>query len=247
VYGSVDSNTVAITVNPPLAPEINVKVDTTDIPDEGSYDFGSQDVGTDTDVTFTIENTGTVDLTLSDSPIINITGTDADQFSEQQHPAYQVASGESTTFIIRFSPTSEGSKTASISIANNDADENPYDITLNGTGTQLGGTGIFIDSGQSLGDASSKDVVLGDFDGDGDLDVFVANYGANKVWLNDGSGTFTDSGQNLGTSDSYCVALGDVDGDGDLDAFVANGGLNRLWLNDGSGTFYDSAQNLGTL
>jgi len=38
-------------------------------------------------------------------------------------------------------------------------------------------------------------VTLGDLDGDGDLDAWVANLSqANRVWLNDGSGTFTDSG-----------------------------------------------------
>jgi hypothetical protein len=57
-------------------------------------------------------------------------------------------------------------------------------------------------------------VALGDVDGDGDLDVFVANNGqANRVWVNDGSGGFSDSGQSLGSSFSYGVALGDVDGD----------------------------------
>ncbi|RKZ78144.1 MAG: hypothetical protein DRR19_26920 [Candidatus Parabeggiatoa sp. nov. 1] len=53
----------------------------------------------------------------------------------------------------------------------------------------------FIDSGQSLGSFSSTSVTLGDLDGDGDLDAWVANLSqANRVWLNDGSGTFTDSG-----------------------------------------------------
>ena len=111
------------------------------------------------------------------------------------------------------------------------------------------GSGLFSATSQSLGSSWSYEVKLGDVDGDGDLDAFVANYGnqANKVWLNDGSGNFTDSGQNLGSLNSTGVAFGDVDGDGDLDAFVANyyGQANKVWLNDGSGNFIDSGQNLG--
>jgi len=105
----------------------------------------------------------------------------------------------------------------------------------------------FVDSGQSLGSSESFGVALGDVDGDGDLDAFVANQAdPNKVWLNDGNGIFTDSGQSLGSSDSFGVALGDVDGDGDLDAFVANyAGHNKVWLNGGSGIFTDSGQSLG--
>ena len=55
---------------------------------------------------------------------------------------------------------------------------------------------IFVDSNQALGNSNSQDVSLGDLDGDGDLDAFVANWPQpNKIWLNDGNGTFTDSGQ----------------------------------------------------
>ena len=52
-----------------------------------------------------------------------------------------------------------------------------------------------------LGNSESEGVSLGDLDGDGDLDAFVANEGSNlpdpdehpnRVWLNDGSGNFTD-------------------------------------------------------
>ena len=69
--------------------EINIKYDATDIPDNGSYDFGLQNVGTDTDVTFTVENTGGDDLTLT-TPI-TIGGADAGQFSVQQQPTSPLA------------------------------------------------------------------------------------------------------------------------------------------------------------
>ena len=90
-------------------------------------------------------------------------------------------------------------------------------------------------------------VELGDLDGDGDLDAFTANSGANRVWINDGAGVFTDSGQGLGDHLSHGVDLGDLDGDGDLDAFVANGDdeANRVWVNDGSGSFSEGGQLLG--
>jgi len=109
-------------------------------------------------------------------------------------------------------------------------------------------TGIFSDSGQTVGISKTYAVVLGDVDVDGDLDVFVAGYLTNTVWLNDG-GVFTGSGQSLG-SGSYAVALGDLDGDADLDAFVGHGdpyggAPNRVWLNDGTGIFTDSGQALG--
>ncbi len=86
-------------------------------------------------------------------------------------------------------------------------------------------------AGQDVGTSDSYGVSLGDVDGDGDLDAFVANCCGNKVWLNDGSGNFTVTGQSLGSS--YSISLGDVDGDGHLDAFVVNDWANKVWLNDG--------------
>jgi hypothetical protein len=61
------------------------------------------------------------------------------------------------------------------------------------------GWGDFMDSGQSLGGSTSNAVALGDVDGDGDIDVFVANYDEpNKVW-------------------SYFYCYADIDADDDVD------------------------------
>ena len=108
---------------------------------------------------------------------------------------------------------------------------------------------IFTDSGQTLGSSTSLGVDIGDIDGDGDLDMVVANYSgqANKIFLNDGSGNYSDSGQNLGNSNSTSITLGDIDGDGDLDMVVGNftGFISRVYTNDGSGTFTDDGLGLG--
>ena len=110
---------------------------------------------------------------------------------------------------------------------------------------------IFLtDSEQELGAAQSWDVALGDLDGDGDLDAFVANAfqggEENAVWINAGDGTFSLSDQTLGYGQG--VELGDVDGDGDLDSVVTGWwgkAHTSIWINDGAGIFTDSGQGLG--
>ena len=64
----------------------------------------------------------------------------------------------------------------------------------------------------------SHAVALGDLDGDGHLNAFVANYGCNRAYINDGSGSFAGYDVSADQDIGRAVALGDLDGDGDLDA-----------------------------
>ena len=123
-------------------------------------------------------------------------------------------------------------------------DEWDIDAPVNGITPSYG---LFTDSGQTLGMAYSSDIVLGDLDGDGDLDAYIVNTGQpNHVWLNNGTGVFTNSGQSLGNESGIQASLGDFDGDGDLDVFVANYDQpNVIWINDGSANFSNSGQALG--
>ena len=95
------------------------------------------------------------------------------------------------------------------------------------------GSGVFSDSGQTLGTDNTLCLALGDQDEDGDLDIITAR----RTYLNDGTGSFTDSGVDRGTSVTQAVALSDVDGDGDLDLLEGIDGPNRVWMGSLAGTW----------
>jgi len=68
-------------------------------------------------------------------------------------------------------------------------------------------------------------VATGDYDNDGDVDIYVSNYGPNTLYRNNGDGTFTDVTKEAGVeggSFSTSAAFVDYDQDGDLDLFVAH-------------------------
>ena len=114
---------------------------------------------------------------------------------------------------------------------------------------------------------------VADFDNDGDLDLYVLNYGPNVFYRNNGDGTFTDISQQSGLADprwSLSAPWFDYDHDGDLDVYVCNyleydGGKFRsyypaagypgplsyrgqpdaLYRNNGDGTFTDVTKEAG--
>ncbi|MFN8445322.1 MAG: choice-of-anchor Q domain-containing protein [Caldilineaceae bacterium] len=112
-------------------------VDGDSTPSSGDYtDFGNiaTDGGSITR-TFTISNTGTSTLTLSGSPIVVISGANAADFTVTSQPGSSLVANGSTTFSIRFDPSADGLRSATVNIANNDANENPFNFTIQGTGT----------------------------------------------------------------------------------------------------------------
>lgn len=94
---------------------------------------------------------------------------------------------------------------------------------------------------------------VGDYDGDGDPDVYLVARGPNRLLRNEGDGTFTEVTDLAGVGDpswSVAAAFGDFDGDGDLDLYVGNyieiveypdhvAYPNVLYENRGDGTFVE--------
>ena len=118
-------------------------------------------------------------------------------------------------------------------------------------------------------------VCAGDYDNDGDLDMYVTNFGPNVLYRNNGDGTFTDVAEWAGVDDprlGTSAAFADYDNDGDLDLYVANnvrisladsnkcyhgvievycgplsyqGESGALYRNEGDGTFADVTRSAG--
>ncbi|MDO9042316.1 MAG: choice-of-anchor D domain-containing protein [Desulfocapsaceae bacterium] len=132
------------------APEINVKGNANSIADGDATpsladhtDFGSVASASSTVVrTFTIENLGNAPLTLSGTPKVAVSGTHAADFTVSAQPTSPVAALDTTTFQVTFDPSDVGTRSATLSINNDDSGENPYDFAIQGIGLNSAPTDI---------------------------------------------------------------------------------------------------------
>jgi len=120
---------------------------------------------------------------------------------------------------------------------------------------QNNGSGSFTEVASAKGVADAGDdrgASFGDYDADGDLDLYVTRVGAgNFLYKNNGSGSFTDDAATAGVVDGTTNGQGaswiDYDLDGDLDLYLANTSAtaSRLFQNNGAGVFTDVAGSVG--
>ncbi len=123
------------------------------------------------------------------------------------------------------------------------------------------GDGTFTDQTDKagIGDSSScVNVASGDYDNDGDMDIYLANgTGGGEsqpivLYRNNGDGTFMDVAEEAGVDGKRMgrsVAFLDYDNDGNLDIYAAGvrGTPIRLYHNNGDGTFTDATKEAGVL
>ena len=111
---------------------------------------------------------------------------------------------------------------------------------------------------RSMPEMFSGGVAAGDYDNDGDIDLFVVrgDLGSNLLYQNDGQGLFTDMAASAGLADTKPgggvyrhsgPTFADMDGDGFLDLFLGaiNGDPVMVFRNRGDGTFSDVTASSG--
>jgi len=122
-------------------PEINIKGGSNDIVNGSSVidfyhhtNFGTLNIASGSKIqSFTIENKGTGTLTLNGtSPYVTLSGTNASEFTVSSVPSNSIIAGGTTTFAIKFDPSTVGTKTAVVNISNNDGDEGSYSFNIQG-------------------------------------------------------------------------------------------------------------------
>lgn len=147
------------------------------------------------------------------------------------------------------------------------AGPNPIDQLFRNTGTSFE---VVTDESRIVEDRYSQGVAVGDVDQDGFPDLYVANVGGNRLFLNNGDGTFEDATEAFGVAGnawSSSCAFADLSGNGLPDLYVVNylaaeslegcpaeaecaattfaAAQDRLYLNAGTGRFRNVTDDVG--
>ena len=142
--GEVEDYTII--VDQPVGAEMNIKGNTISIANgfNAPYGlnntlFGSTNVGgTGPEKTFLVENIGLTSLSLTGVPKVEIIGANPGDFIVTMQPSTVIGASSNSSFKIQFFPISDGTRNATVRILNTDADENPYEFDIKGTGVCSG-------------------------------------------------------------------------------------------------------------
>ncbi len=217
------------------APSISVQPD--------SLDYGDVFLGSSSDLNITVSNIGDSTLIVSDINSSSAAFTLPDT-------SFSLQPDSSRLVNVTFTPDSVGLFTGNLTIFSNDPVDSAVSVLLFGSGIVVAIQNFSkITSGDIVNDGGNSDVSLwGDYDNDGYIDLFVANFLENNfLYKNNGDGTFTkiiegdivsDGGNSQGGS------WGDYNNDGFLDLYVVNPTKgNALYRNNGDGTFNKITEN----
>lgn len=114
-----------------FVPELQVSIGPDVINTGSTLEYGDTQVGSPVLKTITLTNLGLASLTLTGGTPVTLGGTNPNQWAIVSQPVSPVAPGQSVSFQLRFSPTSSGSKTASLALASDDAGS-PFTLALAG-------------------------------------------------------------------------------------------------------------------
>ena len=229
---SVVIKTPQLTVTGTAQPEISVRGRGQEIPnrttqttDTNDTAFGGARVGTTVQRVFTIANAGGAELTLGAGPV-TLSGAGATSFRVAAQPAGPIPAGASTDFAIVFQPGAAGLATVDVSIASNDADENPstFRITAQGQNT----TDDHTNEIATATPLPTGTPVGGVLDAGGDVDLFRITLNAVGLLQAFASGTVDTA--------AYLLQA-----DGSRIAFDDDGGADRNFLIQAAlapGTYY---------
>ena len=214
-------------VNSAPAPEINVTDNGTDGDDDPDEDiiadgdmspslgdgtnFGAVVIGNSDTHTFKIENEGAAALTVS---AITTSGTDAAQFVAGNFsvalPAV-IPAGGTMTFDVVYTPVGlAGTRTATVEITSDDANENPYDFELGASATVALAPEITVES--NFEEIVDGDLIAGDNPNDdntdfGSVDVAVGSASETYFIVNDGTADLTVTNITIGGAHATDFAL----------------------------------------
>jgi len=146
--------------------EVNAQGLATNIADGDAFpsatdctNFGNVQVGNFVDCTYTIQNLGPAAANVLSVGTVTLGGADAADFLVTIQPTSLVAFPGSTTFTVRFTPSTTGARNATVSFVNNDGAESPYNWSIQGTGTvpseiNVQGNGVSIADGDTTPNAA---------------------------------------------------------------------------------------------